>query len=447
VKGNRSNHAKHPETLEGTIQRQERQMKKYYSLIDKIYSKENLTKAYQQVKKNKGVPGIDGITIKAYGENLHENTEALHLELKTGRYEPSPVRRVEIPKPDGSSRPLGIPTVRDRVVQQSILNIIQPIFEKDFHPSSYGYRLGGSCQKAIAKAERFMNRYGLNHVVDMDLSKCFDTLNHEQIIEKVNRKISDGKVLKLLKQFLKAGIMKNGEYAQTLSGSPQGGVCSPLIANIYLDDFDQEMKAKGIRIVRYADDILIFARSPRAAKKNLQIAKQILEDELKLKVNQKKTSITSVEKGVAYLGVIIWGNRVTINPKRIKRFKDNIRELTPRNHGMNVEAMIKRLNPVLRGWANYFKIANCKRKFAELMQWVRRRLRMKQMKEWKSWKALFKTLRRNGYRGEYTKISMTRWRNSSCYLIHQAIPNKWFDEVGLINLETYKTGTLPQYYE
>ena len=422
-------------------------MKKYYSLIDKIYSKENLTKAYQQVKKNKGVPGIDGITIKAYGENLHENTEALHLELKTGRYEPSPVRRVEIPKPDGSSRPLGIPTVRDRVVQQSILNIIQPIFEKDFHPSSYGYRLGGSCQKAIAKAERFMNRYGLNHVVDMDLSKCFDTLNHEQIIEKVNRKISDGKVLKLLKQFLKAGIMKNGEYAQTLSGSPQGGVCSPLIANIYLDDFDQEMKAKGIRIVRYADDILIFARSPRAAKKNLQIAKQILEDELKLKVNQKKTSITSVEKGVAYLGVIIWGNRVTINPKRIKRFKDNIRELTPRNHGMNVEAMIKRLNPVLRGWANYFKIANCKRKFAELMQWVRRRLRMKQMKEWKSWKALFKTLRRNGYRGEYTKISMTRWRNSSCYLIHQAIPNKWFDEVGLINLETYKTGTLPQYYE
>ena len=422
-------------------------MKKYYSLIDKIYSKENLTKAYQQVKKNKGAPGIDGITIKAYGENLHENTEALHLELKTGRYEPSPVRRVEIPKPDGSSRPLGIPTVRDRVVQQSILNIIQPIFEKDFHPSSYGYRLGGSCQKAIAKAERFMNRYGLNHVVDMDLSKCFDTLNHEQIIEKVNRKISDGKVLKLLKQFLKAGIMKNGEYAQTLSGSPQGGVCSPLIANIYLDDFDQEMKAKGIRIVRYADDILIFARSPRAAKKNLQIAKQILEDELKLKVNQKKTSITSVEKGVAYLGVIIWGNRVTINPKRIKRFKDNIRELTPRNHGMNVEAMIKRLNPVLRGWANYFKIANCKRKFAELMQWVRRRLRMKQMKEWKSWKALFKTLRRNGYRGEYTKISMTRWRNSSCYLIHQAIPNKWFDEVGLINLETYETGTLSQYYE
>lgn len=203
-------------------------MKKYYSLMDKIYNKKNLIVAYQQVKKNKGAPGIDGITIQAYGENLHENTEALHLELKTGTYEPSPVRRVEIPKPDGSSRPLGIPTVRDRVVQQALVNIIQPIFEKDFHPSSYGYRPGRSCQQAIAKAERFMNKYALKHVVDMDLSKCFDTLDHEQIIEKVNRKISDGSVLKLIKQFLKAGIMKNGEYAQTLSGSPQGGLCKAL---------------------------------------------------------------------------------------------------------------------------------------------------------------------------------------------------------------------------
>jgi RNA-directed DNA polymerase len=447
VKGTRRNHAKKPESLEGTIQNQEERMKKWYSLIDKIYNRKNLIEAYKKVKRNRGAPGIDGVTTKTYGEQLHENTEKLHQELRNGTYKPSAVKRVEIPKPDGSSRPLGIPTVRDRVVQQALLNTIQPIFEKDFHPSSYGYRPGRSCQQAIAKAERFMNQYGLKHVVDMDLSKCFDTLDHEQIIEKVNRKVSDGKVLKLITQFLKAGIMKNGEYAKTRTGSPQGGVCSPLLANIYLDDFDQKMKAKGIRIVRYADDILIFARSPRAAKKNLQIAKQILEDELKLTINRKKTKITQVKSGVEYLGVIIWENRVTINPKRIKRIKDKIRELTPRNHGMNVEAMIKRLNPVLRGWANYFRMANCKKKFAELMQWVRRRLRMKQMKEWKSWKALFKALRRNGHKGVYTKISMTRWRNSSCYLIHRAIPNKWFDKAGLINLETYETGTLSHYYE
>lgn len=415
--------------------------------MDKIYDKKNLIEAYRQVKQNKGAPGVDGVTIEAYGENLHENTDRLHLELKTRTYEPSPVRRVEIPKPDGSTRPLGIPTVRDRVVQQALLNILQPIFEPGFHPSSYGYRPGRNCQQAIAKAERFMNRYQLKHVVDMDLSKCFDTLDHEQIIDKVNRKVSDGSVLKLIRQFLKAGIMKNGEYVQTLAGSPQGGVCSPLIANIYLDDFDQKMKAKGIRIVRYADDILIFAKSAKQARKNLQMAKHILEDELKLTINQKKTTITNVEKGVAYLGVIIWENKVTINPKRIKRFKDKIRELTPRNHAMNLAAMIKQLNRVLKGWADYFRMADCEREFKALMGWIRRRLRMKQMREWKSWKALSKALRRNGYRRNSRKISMKRWRNASCQLIHQAIPNKWFDEEGLIDLGTYKTGILSHYYE
>jgi len=422
-------------------------MKKWYSLIDKIYRKKNLIEAYKRVRRNKGAPGIDGVTVGAYGEKLHENTEKLHHELKTGTYEPSAVKRVEIPKPDGSSRLLGIPTVRDRVVQQAMLNILQPIFEPAFHPSSYGYRPGGSCQKAVAKAERFMNRYGLEHVVDMDLSKCFDRLDHEQIIKSVNRKVSDGKVLKLIKQFLKTGIMKEGKYEVTEVGSPQGGVISPLLANIYLDEFDQKMRQKGIRIVRYADDILIFARSPRGARKNLQIAKEILEDELKLTINEKKTKITQVNKGVEYLGFIIRERTISINPKRIKRFKDKIRELTPRNHGMNVESMIKRLNPVIRGWANYFRIAKCKKLFQRLAEWIRRRLRMKQMKEWKSWKPLFKTLRRNGYTGEYKKISMTRWRNSVSPLIHRAIPNKWFDDNGLINLGTYETGILSHYYE
>jgi RNA-directed DNA polymerase len=286
-----------------------------------------------------------------------------------------------------------------------MLNILQPIFEPAFHPSSYGYRPGGSCQKAVAKAERFMNRYGLEHVVDMDLSKCFDRLDHEQIIKSVNRKVSDGKVLKLIRQFLKTGIMKEGKYEVTEVGSPRG------------------------------------------ARKNLQIAKEILEDELKLTINEKKTKITQVNKGVEYLGFIIRERTISINPKRIKRFKDKIRELTPRNHGMNVESMIKRLNPVIRGWANYFRIAKCKKLFQRLAEWIRRRLRMKQMKEWKSWKPLFKTLRRNGYTGEYKKISMTRWRNSVSPLIHRAIPNKWFDDNGLINLGTYDTGILSHYYE
>lgn len=422
-------------------------MKKWYSLIDKIYRVDNLRKAYQSVRKNNGAPGIDGETVSAYGENLGENLAQLHHELKTGTYEPQPVLRVEIPKPDGSKRPLGIPTVKDRVVQQVLLNILQPIFEPDFHPSSYGYRPGRSCHKAVAKAEMFMNKYGLKHVVDMDLSKCFDRLDHELILKGVNRKVSDGSVLKLIKKFLKAGVMTDGSIHETEIGSPQGGVISPLLTNIYLDQFDQEMKKRGIRIVRYADDILIFARSYKEARKYQDIAVKILENDLKLQVNKEKTHLTDADKGVAYLGFVIYSKYVTIHPKKIKKFKQKIKEMTPRNHGMNVEEMVKRLNPVLRGWANYFRIANCKGVFKQLMQWIRRRIRMKKMKEWKTWKPLHKALRRRGYKGEFEKISVTRWRNSKTPLVHLALPNKWFDEIGLINLETYAVGILHYFRE
>lgn len=422
-------------------------MKKWYSLIDKVYQLENLRRAYRAVRANKGAPGIDGETVEAYGQHLEERLSQLHHELKTGTYEPQPVLRVEIPKPDGSKRPLGIPTVKDRVVQQALLNILQPIFEPDFHPSSYGYRPGRSCHQAVARAEMFINKYDLKHVVDMDLSKCFDRLDHELIIRGVNRKVSDGSVLKLIRKFLTAGVMKDGAWEVTDIGSPQGGVISPLLTNIYLDHFDQTMKARGIRIVRYADDILIFARSRKEAGKYRQIATNILEGELKLVVNKQKTHLTSAYKGVPYLGFVIHTRYTSIHPKKIKNFKDRIRQLTPRNHGMNVEAMIKRLNPVLRGWANYFRVANCKRVFAQLMEWIRRRLRMKKMREWKKWKQLHKALRKRGYKGNFLKISMTRWRNSASPLINMALPNSWFDELGLINLASYNVGILHHFRE
>lgn len=420
---------------------------KYYSLIDKVYRIENLKQAYGAVGVNNGAPGVDGQTVRAFGENLDDEIAKLHLELKTGTYRPSPVRREEIPKPDGSKRPLGIPTVRDRVVQQALLNVLQPIFEPDFHPSSYGYRPGRSCQQAVAKAERFVNKHGLKYVVDLDLSKCFDRLNHDLILQGVNRKVSDGSFLRLIRQFLEAGVMKDGAFEETEVGSPQGGVISPLLTNIYLDYFDQAMKERGIRIVRYADDILIFARTPRQAERYKQIAYEILEGELRLVVNKEKTHVTSVNQGVAYLGFVIYPKYVTIHPKKIKAFKDTIRELTPRNQGMKVEEMVKRLNPILRGWMNYFRIANCKGIIRELMGWIRRRLRMKQMREWKGWKALHKALRRRGYKGEFKKISMRKWRNSASPLISMALPNIWFDEIGLINLERYEVGILHRYCE
>lgn len=420
-------------------------MKKWYSLIDKAYSLSNLANAYKSVKKNNGAPGVDGETVFQYGKALEKNLTQLHHELKTGAYEPQPVLRVEIPKPDGSKRPLGIPTVKDRIVQQALLNILQPIFDPDFHPSSYGYRPGRSCQQAVAKAEIFMNKYGLEYVVDMDLSKCFDRLDHELIIAAVNQKVSDGSVLNLIRKFLKTGIMADGSIQETEIGSPQGGVCSPLLANIYLDYFDQEMRKRDVRIVRYADDILVFAKSYKEARKYQKIATEILEEELRLTVNKEKTHLTNARKGVAYLGFVIYARYVTIHPKKLKKFKEKIKQMTPRNYGMNIEAMVQRLNPVIRGWANYFRAANCKGIFKGLMQWIRRRLRMKQMKEWKSWRRLHKALRRLGYKGELEKISMTRWRNSMCPPIHLALPNKWFDEIGLVNLEQYKVGTLHHY--
>ena len=420
-------------------------MKKWYSLIDKVYRMDNLERAYKAVKANNGAPGADGVTVKAFGQNLQEELCQLHHELKTGIYEPQPVLRVEIPKVDGSKRPLGIPSVRDRVVQQALLNILQPIFEPDFHPSSYGYRPGRSCQQAVAKAEMFINEYGLSHVVDMDLSKCFDRLDHDLILEGVNRKVSDGSVLKLIKKFLKAGVMKDGAWEETDLGSPQGGVISPLLTNIYLDSFDQEMKKRGIRIVRYADDILLFAATYQDAKKYQRIATEFLEQKLKLTVNREKTHLTDNRKGVAYLGFVIYSKSISISPKKLKNFKDKIRKMTPRNHGLSVEEMVKKLNPVLRGWANYFRIANCRTVFAELMGWIRRRLRMKKMKEWKSWKPLHKALRRRGYKGAFEKISMTTWRNSASPLISMALPNKWFDEMGLVNLEKYNVGILYHY--
>ncbi len=422
-------------------------MRKYYSLIDKVYALDNLFASFRSVKRNKGAAGIDNQSVKDFEENLVENINKLHEELRSKTYQPSPVRRVEIPRPDGRKRPLGIPTVRDRVVQQAILNVLQPIFEPDFHPSSYGYRPGRSCQHAVAKAQQFLVRYNLPWAVDMDLSKCFDTLDHELILKSLNRKISDGTLLNLIKQFLKAGVMIDGAIENTEVGSPQGGVISPLLMNIYLDEFDQKMKSLGIRIVRYADDILILAPTKRKAKQYQRIATGILE-ELKLKVNMEKTHLCNVSQGVKYLGFVIKYNYVSIDHERIKRFKEKIRSLTHRSYsGVSITKMIKRLNAVIRGWGQYFRIANCKRLFQELMAWIRRRLRMKQMQEWKSWKAFHRQLRRKGFKGEAPKISMNKWRNSSCYHIHFALPNKWFKEMKLFDLSDIKTGVLFNYVE
>ena len=420
-------------------------MKKLYSLIDKIYREENLRQAFKRVKKNHGAPGEDGETVEDFAYKLDENIKRLHEELKTDTYKPSPVKRVEIDKPDGGKRPLGLPTVRDKVVQQAIVNIIEPHFDKDFHPSSYGYRKNHSQHQAVTKAEQFINKYGLNHVVDMDLSKCFDTLNHDRIIASIGKKISDTRVLQLIRNILEAGVMVEGNYTATEQGSPQGGVCSPLISNIYLDYFDQKMMSKGIRIVRYADDILIFARDKQSAGNYKAFATKILEEEMALTVNKEKTKITSVYEGVSYLGFVINPYGISIDPKRVKRFKDKLRKLTKRNAGKPIEAIVKTLNPVLRGWINYYRLARIKGLTKEMMSWIRRRLRMIRMKQWKTYKKMHKEMRKQGIKGTGEKMAVTKWKNSNVHIIHMLLPNEYFEKLGLVDLSKYEVGLLSNY--
>lgn len=424
-------------------------MRKWYSLIDKVYSISNLEKSFVKVRKNKGsrTSGVDNINAKEYELHLEANLYQLNKELKSGNYQPQAVKRIYIDKPDGSKRPLGIPTIRDRVVQQSLLTVLQPIFEPDFHPSSYGYRPQRSSQQAIAKSERLTRHYGLEYVVDMDLSKCFDTLDHSLILQSLNQKVSDGKVLDLILKFLKSGILERCNFEPTEIGSPQGGIISPLLMNIYLDNFDQYMKQQGIRIVRYADDILIFATTKTKSGQYKAIAENYLEKQLKLTVNTKKTHLTDLDHGIPYLGTVITNYGVVVSYKNIEKFKDKIRKLTPRRKGKSVHYYIKELSMLLRGFSNYFRIALSKSLFARLMCWIRRRLRMMVMRAWKTWKPLHKQLRRNGYKGTFKKISMRRWRNSNSPLVDMALPNKWFEENGLYNMELVLTNTLHQYYK
>ena len=399
--------------------------KVWYSLYGRMLSRAALHKAFKRVKSAKGAAGIDGQSINDFSESLCANLDQLLVELQEKSYQPQAVRRVEIPKSDGGVRKLGIPAVRDRIVQQALLDILQPIFDPQFHPSSYGYRPGRSCHQAISKATMFIRQYERKWVVDMDLSKCFDTLDQDLILSSFRRRISDGSILDLLNKFLKSGVMTGAGWQTSEIGSPQGGVISPLIANVYLDSFDQFMKDRGHRIVRYADDILILCQSKSAAENALQQSSRYLEEELLLTVNQQKTHICHRWKGVKFLGVSIHSSYTRIQEAKIRSFKAKVKALTRRNSPVNLEKVIADLNPLLRGFSNYFRVANCSGEFKRLSSWIRRRLRAKQLVLWKRSKRLHRRLRQLGYTGEFDAIKMNSWRNAASPLSHYALPKKY----------------------
>lgn len=402
--------------------------------------------AYKQVRKNGGAAGIDGQSIRDFTQNLEVELKRLLLELQEKRYQACPVKRVEIAKDDGGMRLLGIPTVRDRIVQQCLANIMTPIFDPNFHPSSYGYRVGRSCHQAISKATLFIRKYNKQHVVDMDLSKCFDMLDHDLIIKFVRKRIVDGSILGLIRQFLKSGVMVGAHWQESVIGSPQGGVISPLLANIYLDEFDQEMMKRQHRIVRYADDILIFCTSKQGAENALKVSRHILEVTLKLKVNERKTHIAHSGTGIKFLGVEIYTSYTKLQEKKLNAFKVKVKELTKRNGGVNLATVLKRLNPVLRGFVNYFKIANIKTILKKLAPWIRRRLRAVQLRLWKKPSKLHRCLKQLKYKPPFRFIKMNSWRNSASPLASYAMPNQWFKMVGLYPIDEVETGVLASFY-
>lgn len=416
-------------------------VKVYYSLYDRLLSMERLKSGFKKVRAAKGAPGQDGQSIKAFAEKENENLSQLLEELRRKTYRPQPVLRKCIKKENGGVRELGIPAVRDRIVQQVLLDILQPIFEPDFHPSSYAYRKGRSCQDAITKTTMFIRKYGFKWAVDMDLSKCFDRLDHNLILETIRKRVTDGSILHLIRSFLTSGVMIDGNWRASDIGSPQGGVISPLISNIYLNEFDQEMMARNFRIVRYADDIVILSRSYSAAKNAQKRASRILEGTLKLKINREKTKLLNADEGIPYLGVVIKTSYTSIQDSRVKRLKAKVKALTGSRAAGNLEEMIKRLNPVIRGFTNYFKIANCKRVCEDMMRWIRRRLRRRQLQMWKKPARLHRRLRQLGYRGPFKFIKMKSWRNACSPLAHMALPNGEFERLGLFDMSSVTFGT------
>ena len=368
---------------------------KAFALIHKVWDQKNLEKAWKRVKANKGSAGIDRITIEQFEQNLQQNLAEIRRLLKEKRYEPSPVLRVLIPKDNGKVRKLGIPTVRDRVVQQALKNVLEPIFEEIFLPQSHGYRPNTNAHAALRKGEAYLER-GYHWTVDADIEGFFDHVDHQILMDLVCEKIADGRVLSLIESFLKSGIMNDGIFEESIEGTPHGGNLSPLLSNIYLNHFDRRMGDYGYLLLRYADDIVIFCKFESDAQDALKRAKEILGGELKLKLSHEKTKIIHArKKGIEFLGFHFNGRWKRPRDKARKRFKEEIRLRTRRQQPKNLEMVIKSINPVIRGWGNYFKCGTVKKSFGELDSYIRGRLRSFKAKK-RTQKTILYTLPQSG---------------------------------------------------
>lgn len=409
-------------------------------MLERILSKDNLNLAYKRVKANKGSPGIDEMTVEELLPYLKEQGKTLRQRILAEEYHPQPVRRVEIPKPDGGVRLLGIPTVIDRLIQQAIAQELNKTIDGGFSASSYGFRAGKSARQAIMAARSYIEQ-GHRWVVDIDLEKFFDRVNHDKLMSLVAREVKDKRVLKLIREYLESGIMLNGIKVKSEEGTPQGGPLSPLLANIMLDELDKELEKRGHKFCRYADDCNIYVKSQKAGERVMESITQYIEKVLKLKVNQNKSAVDRPSRR-KFLGLsfyVMKGKaRNFIHKKPLARFKEKVKVITSRSNGMSMGMRQERLNWLITGWMNYFHIADMEKVAKELDLWIRRRVRMCYWKQWKKIRAKYENLMKLGAQRrkawEYANTRKGYWTIANSPILATTLTNEYLEKQGFVSL-------------
>ena len=414
-------------------------------LLEEVLERNNMLLALKRVISNKGSHGVDGMKIDELREHIKKHWDTIKAKILESKYNPSPVRRVEIPKVDGGVRLLGIPTVQDRLIQQAIAQVLSRIYEPLFSNNSFGFRPRRGAKDAVTKSKQYINE-GNRWVIDMDLEKFFDKVNHDILMGKLEKKIKDKRLLSLIRKYLKSGILINGVSVTSAEGTPQGGPLSPLLANIMLDELDKELEKRGHKFCRYADDNNVYVKSKRAGIRVMESMIKLIENKLKLKVNKDKSAVDFVSKR-KFLGFSFYfakgGAEIRIHEKSIKRFKDKIKFYTNRNIGISMESRLKKLNQIMMGWINYYGIANAVAKLKELDKWIRRRLRACIWKQWKKISTRHRNLVKlgiNKYKAwEYANTRIGYWRISKSPILSKSLNNKYLESLGFVSLtQTYQ---------
>lgn len=407
------------------------------NLLERMLSRDNVRKAWKRVKANKGAPGIDDMSIDDFPEFARAQWDRIRESLLAGTYQPSPVKRVEIPKPTGGTRPLGIPTVLDRLIQQAMYQVLMPIFDPDFSEFSYGFRPGRSAHDAVRKVREYI-RQGYRIAVDMDLSKFFDGVNHDVLMHRVARKIRDKRMLRLIGKYLRAGVVIRGRLHKSYEGVPQGGPLSPLLANILLDDLDKELEKRGHTFVRYADDFVVVVRTQRAGLRVKESIACFLERKLKVKVNQDKSRVSATDQ-TTFLGFTFKGTKIRWSDNAFREFKRRVKRLTGRSWFVSMEYRYKKLTQYIRGWMNYFGMSEYYRPIPEIDHWLRRRLRMCYWKQWRFPRTKIRNLRKLGTSLKAAlDVGLSRkgpWRLARTLATQTGMTNQWLKDQGLVSVK------------